>query len=186
MLRLFLASVVGGLVAFAWSSVFHMVIGGEWGMSTIQAEQPVLDAIDAQAPQAGLYFYPGIDLTRTPTAEEQAAWEARFERGPAGLLLVRPRGEPHMTAQTLIDEFLFDVVCAAILALILGAVSARAFGGLCIGAGLGVFAWLSVSASYMNWWKFPREYFLGEGLDQVVGWALAGMATALVVGKRTA
>lgn len=45
-------------------------------------------------------------------------------------------------------------------------------------AGLGLFAWISISLSYWNWYAFPADFVVAEGIDQVAGWFLAGLAVA--------
>ncbi|HXU11392.1 MAG TPA: hypothetical protein VN898_05460 [Candidatus Binatia bacterium] len=49
---------------------------------------------------------------------------------------------------------------------------------------LGVFAWLSLSVSYWNWYGFPASFILAEGIDQAVGWTLGGLAIARIVPPR--
>jgi hypothetical protein len=46
---------------------------------------------------------------------------------------------------------------------------------------LGLIAWLSINVSYWNWYGFPTAFVLGEGIDQVVGWLLAGLAMAKII-----
>jgi hypothetical protein len=45
---------------------------------------------------------------------------------------------------------------------------------------LGVFAWLSISVSYWNWYHFPGAYIAGEAIDQVGGWLFGGIVLAAV------
>ena len=45
---------------------------------------------------------------------------------------------------------------------------------------LGVFAWLSISVSYWNWYHFPTAYIAGEAIDQVGGWLFGGIVLAAV------
>ena len=44
----------------------------------------------------------------------------------------------------------------------------------------GVFAWISISVPHWNWYGFPCAFILGELIDQVVGWTLAGLAMSLL------
>jgi hypothetical protein len=46
---------------------------------------------------------------------------------------------------------------------------------------LGLFAWVSISFSYWNWWGFPAAFVAGEGIDQVVSAFLAGLVIARIV-----
>jgi hypothetical protein len=46
---------------------------------------------------------------------------------------------------------------------------------------LGLFGWLSLIVSYWIWYGYPSAYILGEGINEVVGWVLAGLAIAKIV-----
>jgi hypothetical protein len=58
--------------------------------------------------------------------------------------------------------------------------------GALLGAGLGLFVWLSVTLSYWNWYGFPTAYALGEATDQTVGWLIGGAVIAMVGGRERA
>jgi hypothetical protein len=50
---------------------------------------------------------------------------------------------------------------------------------------LGLFAWLTISVPYWNWYMFPVSFTFGALIEQVVGWVLAGAAIAWWLGRRT-
>jgi hypothetical protein len=78
-------------------------------------------------------------------------------------------------------EVVSDILAALILALLFsrmpGTVASRAIVGACVG----LFAWLTISTSYWNWYGFPAAFILGEGLDQTIGWLLAGAVMGWVL-----
>jgi len=45
---------------------------------------------------------------------------------------------------------------------------------------LGLFAWLSITVSYWNWYRFPSAYAVAEAIDQVGGWLCGGLVLAAV------
>ena len=49
-----------------------------------------------------------------------------------------------------------------------------------------LFAWLQVSVPYWNWYRFPADFTVGNLLEVVLGWALAGAAMAWWLGRRPA
>src|SRR5262245_64440428 len=67
-------------------------------------------------PGRGFYFFPGMDLSRTPTAEEQQAWQRKYEQGPAGILIYRPQGGTPMSAAQLGNEFASNIALALLAA----------------------------------------------------------------------
>jgi hypothetical protein len=86
-----------------------------------------------------------------------------------------------MTPKLLGIELATDVAAAGVVALVFAGMAGGAGRRMTIAALLGLFAWLSISVSYWNWYGYPWAYILGEGLDQVVGWALGGLAMAKLV-----
>jgi hypothetical protein len=46
---------------------------------------------------------------------------------------------------------------------------------------MAVFGFLSISASYWNWYGFPAQYEIAEATDQIVGWFLGGLVLAAIV-----
>ena len=178
------AGLVGGLVVFGWSAVDHMLLPfGEMGLTQIPAdkEAAVLERL-GELPAAGLYMYPRLDGENAAAHE---AWMQKVASGPSGLLLYHPAGAPVMNAGTFVGEIGSDVLAALIAALVLSHLSLR---GLLPRAGLvsllGVFAWLSISLSYLIWYGYPAPFVLAEGVDQAVGWFLGGLAMAAIIPPR--
>jgi hypothetical protein len=175
MKKILLTGVVGGLVMFIWGAIAHVVLPiGTMGLKTLSNEDAVIGPMKQAVPESGLYFFPGMDLSRKPTEAEQRAWEAKYEAGPTGLLLYTAHGSKPMSPQQLLSELVKDILAALILASVFsrltGSVGCRAL----TGALLGLFAWLSISGSYWIWYHFPAAFTIGEGLDQTIGWCLAG------------
>lgn len=175
------AAIVGGLVVFVWSAIAHMALPiGTMGISTLPDEPPVLEALRAKVPADGLYFVPGMDPKNKDEAY-RAAWQAKYEAGPSGLLIVHPHGMKAMTPQLLGIELATDLAAAWVVTLVFAGMAGGAGRRMTIAALLGLFGWLSISVSYWNWYGYPFLYILGEGLDQVIGWALGGLAMAKLV-----
>ncbi|HXU30669.1 MAG TPA: hypothetical protein VN851_08850 [Thermoanaerobaculia bacterium] len=186
MKKILLAALAGGLVLFAWGAVSHMATPlGEMGLKNLPDEGPVLTALGASIPEAGLYFYPGLDM-KNATDEQRAAWEEKIKSGPSGLLLYRPSGGEAMSPRQLGSELVSNIFAAWIAAIVVSMISAP-FGRRVLVIGLlGLFAWLSISASYWIWYGFPTAFVGAELIDQVVGWLLAGLAIAKIVPRPAA
>jgi hypothetical protein len=175
------AAIVGGLVVFVWSAIAHMALPiGTMGLSTLPDEQPVLDVLREKVPADGMYFVPGMDpKSKDPQYHEN--WQKKYESGPSGLLILHPRGMKTMTTRLMVIELLTDIAAAAVVALVFAGMAGGAGRRMIVAALLGLFAWLSISVSYWNWYGYPLAYIGGEGIDQVVGWALGGLAMAKLV-----
>lgn len=181
MKKIVFAALAGGLVVFVWGAISHMALPiGEMGLKNLPDEPAVLSALGASIPEPGLYFYPGLDM-KTATEEEQAAWAEKVKNGPSGLLLYRPNGGEAMSPRLLGGELFSNILAAWIAAIVVAMISAP-FGRRVLVVGLlGLFAWLSLSASHWIWYGFPTAFVGAELIDQVIGWLLAGLVIAKIV-----
>jgi hypothetical protein len=176
--------VLGGLLVFVWSAFAHMVLPiGEMGLKTLPGgnEEAVLNAMKSNIQQSGLYFMPGYDMSRKPTEAEMTAFQAKYEAGPTAFLVYHPTGEKAMSPGQLIRQALFNILCGLIAAFIMSmTVASLATRGVMV-ALMGLFAWVEVNLPYWNWYRFPADFTLGAGLDQVVGWLLGGFLIAWLI-----
>lgn len=181
MKKVLLAGILGGLIAFVWSSIAHMLPTGHMGLSTLnEKEDAVLAALKSNVAQPGLYFFPGVEMSGA-TAEQRSAWEAKLKAGPYGLLLYHPNGGEAISPKQLLIEFLSTVLCGLIAAFVLAS-TVGTFGSRAITVALlGLFAWLAISISQWNWYGFPFAFIALDALDQIIGWLLAGLLMAKMI-----
>lgn len=178
MKRIILAAILGGLIVFIWSAIAHMFTPlGMMGLSVIANEAPVTDAIRANVPKSGMYFFPGMDMSQKPTPE----YEQKYKAGPSGLIIATVGGSEVMSPKMLGGELLTNIIgayIAAILAaMMVGTMMKRAFAI----ALLAIFASVSLTFSYWIWYGFPAAFVLGELVTELIGWALAGLVIAKLV-----
>ena len=185
MRKILISGIVGGIVVFIWGVISHVVLPiGEAGIRTIPNEDVVIRAMKETIHEPGLYFFPGLDMSREPTSAEQQAWEAKYRAGPTGILVYHPRGEQPLSPRQLITELVSNVMGALIAAFLLS-LTATSFGVRALFVALlGLFCWLSISVSYWNWYRFPTAFIAAEGIDQIVGWLLAGLTMAAILKDR--
>jgi hypothetical protein len=175
--RLLLAALAGAVVMFAWSALSHTLLIRGVGFTRLPNETALLAAMRESIKDEGLYFFPGIDWSQHPNADETAAWEERFRRGN-GLLIFHPSSDAPVSGRKLLLQFLCDLLASAIaayLSLILAVPYWKRV--VAIGA-LGTFGCLGVSALFWNWYGFTDAFFAAHCLDKIVGWVLAGAAIA--------
>jgi hypothetical protein len=182
MKKILIAGILGGIVAFLWSSVAHMVLPtGTMGIQSLPNEEAVTTAMKQAIPEPGFYYFPGMDMSRQLTPEEEKAWAAKYAAGPVGILVYHPVGGTPMSARMLLVELLSDVLAGLVLAWVLSLAALSIGKRAAAGALLGLFAWLSLSVSMWNWFGFPDAYLVSEGLDQVIGWLLAALVMGLLL-----
>ena len=186
-MRILVAGLAGGIVLFIWGAVSHMVLGvGEMGFKTIPNEVSVVSNLKANLSEPGMYIVPGMDMTRTPTAEEQAAWTAKYQEGPNALVIYQPTGVAPFSPQQLGIELLSNILAAIVVALMLSWLVPSFSKRVALATLFGLGAWLSIDVSYWDWYRFPSEFITGELIEQVVGWFIAGLVMAFIVRPRPA
>jgi hypothetical protein len=188
--RILIAGIVGGILVFVMGAVNHMVFGLQGRtLTNVPDSASFAEQIKPRKLQPGLYVFPdmpsgaeGSDPAKYSEANE------RYKAGPAGMLLIVPTGNDMMTGETLFKEFVTNTIAALIVSWIVSLVAAdvgflrRWLAVLLMGA----FAWLSLTASYGIWYRFPHNFVHDEFLCSVIEWGIAGLAIATMVRRPTA
>ena len=173
---------LGGILAFAWSSISWMALPfHENSLKEFANESEVKAAIEANVDERGVYLIPG---------DKSLSWEEKiesFKSGPFVFTSVRPGPDENYSMNVaMVRGLTANLFCALILGIMLAAAAPRLnyIGRVLFVTLGGVFA--AVSAVYPNniWWEFPVDFTNLAMIDQVVGWLLAGLAMAgLIKGK---
>src|SRR5262249_6327326 len=183
--RWLIATLLGTASMFVWGGISHMVLLKGIGFTRMSNEERIVSTLHTSLPGDGLYFFPSIDLRGNPTAEDQAAWEARFRAGPTGMLIYHAAGDTPVSAKKLSLQFLSDVLAAGIVSYLLSLVVATYWRRPGLSALMGVFGLFAISSIYWNWYGFPTAFFLAQGVDMIVGWSLAGAVIARLIPQPT-
>ncbi|QWT21241.1 hypothetical protein KPL74_04385 [Bacillus sp. NP157] len=178
-MRLVIAAVIGGLLMFLWGAFAHMVLPlGELSMKAPLDETRMLDTLrTALPPQPGIYVVPHFDMAMRNDDKAVQAYIAKTEANPYAFIVYQPQGRnPMDMGHNLFHQWFSDTLAALILALVLMTAGAGVRRGLVFGLGFGVFAWLSISVPYWNWYRFPMPFTFGYLAEQGIGWLIAGAA----------
>lgn len=185
MVRIIVAGLVGGLVMFLWSFVSHVVLPlGEVGVTTNWNEAATVAAMKNDIKEPGFYFFPGMDKAHAADEAKMAEWTAKYKAGPRGILIFHPTGEEPMGAKTMLTELGSNMLAAIAAALVISWLICNLFGRIAAAGLIGLAGWMSIDVSLWNWYGFPTSYTLAQGVDQVVGWLLSGIAIALILRSR--
>jgi hypothetical protein len=180
--RILLAAALGGLTIYVWTSIAHMFLPiGTMGASTLPNEDAVMSALTENVPAPGMYFFPGWDMSREMTAEEEAEWMEKHRTGPAGFMIYKPVGGEAMPPSMFITEFVSNLLAALLLALVAASLAGAYMRRVLLLSLFGLFAWFSLSASYWAWYRFPTVFVIGEGIDVFVGALLGAFVIAKLV-----
>ncbi len=168
-------------MVFFWGFVSHGLLPiGDMGLSPLPEQDRLSSILRDELGDSGVYLFPHADPA-TATAEEQEAAKQAYEKGPTGFLVYHPTGTPQMSVNNFVIEFLGNLICAFIAAVILS--NLRGGYGMRVIAVtlLGVFAWIATNVSYANWFRFTETFTTAAGIMLVVGWFLAGLVMAAIV-----
>ncbi len=191
MKSLVLGTILGGLVAFLWSSVSWEVIGWhEKTLETFQNEDEVSAVIASHATKSGVYLLPGGRSTAGMSAEQKKATEeavmAKMQKGPIMFAAVRREGFGSL-AQGMIKQLLCQMAAALLLTWLLMQTSGLSYFERVAFLGVvGLSASVIADLPNWNWWGFSAAYTALMLVDYTLTWLLAGLVIAKVVKPRTA
>lgn len=189
MARIFIAGLIGGLAMFIGGAFSHMALELESrAFRRLPDESAAREFVSRQGLGVGMYGFPGAvanydKMTPAEQGVEDDRVEAEYRKGPSGFVLIAPTGEASMGAKQLIGEFVGDVMAVTLAAFIAAHFStftsfSRRWLLIVL---LGPIAWLSLTFSFMLWYRFPAA-FIQDGLfAALIEWTLAGAVIAAVV-----
>jgi hypothetical protein len=179
--RILIAGIAGGIAMFIWGALAHVVLPlGTMGIQQMPNEDFVMAAMKGSIERPGLYFFPAIDMKKA-SPEQQKAWQTRYAEGPTGILVYHPTGEQPMSPRMLGTEVFTNILAALIAALLVSWTTAGYGGRVFLVVLMGLFSWITISVPYWNWYGFPGDFTLAEGIDQAVGALVAGLVIAALV-----
>ena len=187
---LVLGTILGGLAAFAWSTISWEVLGWhEKGMINFQNEDEVSAIIASHATKDGTYILPFGPPTKGMTSEQRKKTQAtvmeKMKTGPIMVAAVR-RGGFGSFSRALMIQLLSLMAAAFLLTCLLMQTSglryARRVAYLAI---VGLAASVIVDLPNWNWWGFSGASTAVNLADSTITWLLAGLIIAKVAKPRT-
>ena len=186
---LILGTILGGLVAFVWSTVSWEVLG--WHEKTVlnfRNDDEVSAVIASHAPKDGTYILPSTPPMHGITAEQKKQAQAtvieKMQKGPIMVAAVR-RGGFGSFSRALSIQVLSLMAAAFLLTWLLlqtrGLTNAR---GVLFLAVVGLAASVIVDLPNWNWWGFSAKYTAVNLVDSTITWLLAGLVIAKVAKTR--
>jgi hypothetical protein len=113
------------------------------------------------------------------------SYEGKLATTPSGLLIYHPPGQKALTAGQLLTEFLAEVVATLIAVFLLIQTHLTTYtarvGFITLA---GILAAIPTNVSYWNWYGFPASYTAAYMFIQVVGFIVAGLIAAAILGRR--
>jgi hypothetical protein len=190
MARVAIATVLGGIVLFAWGFVFwtQMPLPAEV-IRPLPGEDQAIDAFKQNVRSSGVYVFPGYPQGGPddslpgglPSSAAVEEWKAKHRKGPVGMVLYNSGREP-MSPHMFILGLTLDLVISFVASVLLfSAGLSRYLPRAMFVFGLGVFAALTTHLKQANWMYFPWEYSQMLCIDVLVGSLLLAIVVAAVV-----
>jgi len=178
--RTLLAGLLGGVAMYLWASLAHVVLPlGRSGISEIPNEPGLLNSMHSTLGESpGLYMFPGLG------AADMQQYEQKLAANPSGLLIYHPPGAKGMTAVQLATEFLTELLEALLMVWLMARARLQSFASrLGFAAVIGILASITTNISYWNWYGFPTAYTAPYMTIEIVGFVLAGLVAARMLGR---
>jgi hypothetical protein len=193
-MKLIIAAIVGGVLVFVAGFVTHVLLPlGGVGIKSVPEDEAVTTALAQNLKEPGFYMFPGGMETKGLSKEQadaaMKAYEAKYARGPHGVVIYEPGGGQVMSPKQLGSELMGGILaaCFAALALSWAAPSLRGYVHRVVFVGvLGIFAGLASNISPMIWYGFPSDYTIATIVDEGIGWFVAGLGMAGIIKPRAA
>lgn len=188
---LVLGTILGGLMAFVWSSISWEVLGWhEKPFHRFQNEDEVSAIIASHATGPGVYMLPSGPSQEGMKGEQkkaaQAALMAKMQKGPIVFGAVRTDGFGSY-ARGLVAQLLSLMAAAFLLTWLVLQTSGLSYGKRVVFLGVvGLAASVIVDLPNWNWWGFSGSFTLVNLVDCTLTWLIAGSVIAKVAKPRTA
>jgi hypothetical protein len=184
--KILVAALLGGICSFAWNAAAHMATPlGTQGIKDLPAEPIVLTAMSAALKEPGLYMFPGGGEEAMKTPEGEAAYAKKVTDGPSGVLVFRPANGTVFGPKVMAIEFLINVACAAVIAMVLAMGRFPNFAARFLAGGLlGAYGSISIYGSFTLWYGYPSEYTVAGAIMEVVAGFAAAIPAAVMIKPR--
>ena len=177
---------LGGLIAFVWSAISWMVL--PWHTSSMHNftnEDAVIQVLQENAPEPGVYSIPGVQNTGKTPEEKKACEEGmmkRMETGPFLYTSYRTEGMSAMWTPYLF-QFIAQIVAGMFITWLVLKLAGHTYMGRVMAVAMIVLiGGLLYELPMSFFWHFPAGHTIVNIVDLLVGWFLAG----LVIAKFTA
>ena len=183
-MKLVLGAFFAAILMFVYGFVSHAVL--PWhAPADLKDDRALAQAVKASVTEPGMYMVPSrLRPDGTHLSEEQ--WMKAADEGPFMLAMIRPAPSKRPMASYMAASFVYNILLALLLGLILRQINAGFFGTVGASAMIGLFSGLSNWLPASNWYGYPAVWWVPYVVDGVLEGILAGAVLAAFVRKKTA
>lgn len=179
MMKLVIGSLVAALAVFAFGAAYWMSPLGSMAFAKNPNDDATQAALAGVLPATGSYVIP-----QDMESPDQAAWEARHEKGPLAVVHFSAEGMPPMMPGTLLRGFLHSFTVALLLGLLLrlmGASVTTYRGRLLLVALIGLIAAIYGQVGAHVWWLHSTAFTATVAVYDVLAFVIFGAILAAFV-----
>jgi hypothetical protein len=181
MKRIIIGAIVGMLIYFIYQAVMWM--GGIHGSFTSYTpkQNEIIQYLDQNLPQEGLYMMPAIDPNvRNKMEEEEKLMQANV--GKPWAMIFWHKSMIGFEAGYVLLGALYTLIACLIASVILYLGKYDSFGmRFFISVLLGLFVVSQGVLDNMNWWSYPWSFVRAEVIDLTIGWGITSLWLAWYV-----
>ncbi|MGI8982010.1 MAG: hypothetical protein ACR2FY_22485 [Pirellulaceae bacterium] len=181
--RILVAGIVGGILVFFMGFFEHAVLN--WGgreIHSLPSDGYFRELFKEEKLEHKVYTFPAMP-DKGKGAEDQQRYADEWKAGPSGFLIIAPPGEEPMSGMTLVLELVTNIIAALIAAWIVSLLSQEKpfLWRWKVVVLMAIFGWVSLSASYGIWYRFPWPFIRDDLLCTILEWCVGGAAIAGIV-----
>lgn len=173
--KILMATCLGGAVAFLWNFVSWEIL--PWHrMHSFYNNAEISESLVRNSPTHGIYML--------PQRGEKGLDAEALTKGPLVYAVIRPGSlqQPWSLTEHLIKSYIIQCLCALILALTVWRMKASRFiSRAAAGMVMGLFAAVSSTLPFGNWFELPGSRVIVNILDPFICWTLTGLIIAAIV-----
>lgn len=183
MKKILIAALLGGITAFIWGWVsWGMLPWHNSVMPSIPNEDATISHLQEALPSTGVYAFPGY--TSSMSDAEQEAVNAKYKRGPYGMIVYSASGvdmwDPMIFIQGLVLSIIMTWILAVLLSMAgprLGTYSSRVFFSVLVGV------LIALNSHFGNWiWMgYPTDYTMVNAADTVLTVLFVGLVISAIM-----
>jgi hypothetical protein len=187
-MRIVIAAILGGLIMFFWGALSHTFLPiGTMGMATPTDQSSVLQSLKSSATEGNvIYIYPSLPPEKMLDDAAVNAFDDANAGNAFAFVVYQPAGNSGAgnMKPNLLKQAANDVAAALVMAIVLSLGGFNFSRSVIAAVLMGLFAWLSISVPYWNWYQFPSAFTLASFIDETVGWLLAGIVIAWCLNRK--